>query len=115
MTLRTAFAAAAFAALAASATSGATAQTIAAAQYRGVKLGPVSGDVYYTVRPDGYHVTATFAAHGDAATPVRFEAVLAPHQSVTISTPRGAGEPADSVEISRVLDRVLVHEATPVD
>jgi hypothetical protein len=115
MTLRTALAAAAFATLAASATANAGAQTIAAAQYRGVKLGPVAGDVYYTVRPDGYHVTATFAPRGEPATPVRFEAVLAPNQSVTISTPRGVGEPANSVEITRVSDRVLVHEATPVD
>jgi hypothetical protein len=103
------------AALAASFTTAAAAQTINAAQYRGVKLGAVAGDVYYTVHRDGFHVTATFANGAGATTPVRFETILAPNQSVTISTPRAAGEPANSVEITRVSDRVVVHEATPVD
>ncbi len=103
------------AALAASFATAATAQTITPAQYRGIKLGPVAGDVYYTVHRDGFHVTATFAPRAEAATPLRFETILAPNQSVTISTPRGAGEPAKSVEITRVSDRVIVHEATPVD
>jgi hypothetical protein len=100
---------------AAAARSASEAQTVNQAQYHGVKLGAVAGDFYYTVHRDGFHVTATFAARTDDATPVRFETVLAPNQSVTISTPRAVGEPANSVEITRVSDRVVVHAATPVD
>jgi hypothetical protein len=84
-------------------------------QYQSVDLGAVAGDVYYTVRPDGFHVVATFAQRGDSATPVRFQAVLAPGQTIVFSTPRGVGQPSDAVEVSRRNDRVFVHKAALVD
>ena len=42
---------------------------------------------------------------------LRFEAVLAPGQSVVLSSPRGAGAPPDAVEISRRADSVVVRKA----
>lgn len=79
---------------------------------RGIDLGPVSGIVYYTVEPDGFHVVATLTQHDEDATPVRVEAVLAPGQSVVLSTPRGVGQAPESVEIGRRADTLLVRKAT---
>ncbi len=79
-------------------------------QGQGIDLGAVSGVAYYTVERDGFRVIATLA-QGEDATPVRFEATLAPGQSVLLSTPRGAGIPPDAVEISRHADTVLVRKA----
>jgi hypothetical protein len=80
---------------------------------RSIDLGEVSGVAYYTVERDGFRVVATLA-QGEAGTPVRFEAVLAPGQSVVLSTPRGTGVTPEAVEISRRDDQVLVREAAPV-
>ncbi|MDP4005154.1 hypothetical protein [Methylobacterium sp. NEAU K] len=70
-------------------------------------LGPLSGVAYYTVEPKGYHVVVTLAPRG-AAPALRLEAVLAADQSVTLSTPRAAGEPAEAIEIERAGDHVFV-------
>jgi hypothetical protein len=79
-------------------------------QGRRIDLGAVSGVAYYTVERNGFRVVATLA-QGEAGTPVRIEAVLAPGQKLVLSTPRGVGHPANAVEISRRGDRVLVQEA----
>ncbi len=63
-------------------------------------LGAVSGVVYYTEGVAGYQVVATMTDAADG-TVVRFVATLAPEQSVTLSTPRGAGEPAIEVRFVR--------------
>jgi hypothetical protein len=76
-----------------------------------IDLGSVAGDAYYTVEPDGFRVVATFARRGESGAPVRFQAILAPGQSVIFSTPRGLGEPANEVEIVRQQNRILVHKA----
>jgi hypothetical protein len=76
-----------------------------------IGLGDVSGVAYYTVERDGFRVVATLAKKDKDAVPVRFVAVLSPSQSLTLSTPREAGTPADAVEIIRRADTVLVHEA----
>jgi hypothetical protein len=97
--------------------SGAAAITPSAAQgvrpieYKSINLGPVAGDLYYTVRADGYHVVATFAQRGDNATPVRFQAVLTPGQTIIFSTPRQAGLPPIEVQILRRNNQVLVRHA----
>lgn len=78
----------------------------------GLDLGAVSGVVYYTVERGGFHVVATLSEPAGDATPVRVEAVLAPGQSVLLSTPRGVGEASEAVEISREADTVLVHKVT---
>ena len=64
---------------------------------QGIDLGAVSGVVYYTVEPGGFHVVATHEQQVEDATPVRVETVLAPGQSVVLSTPRGAGEAPEAV------------------
>jgi len=74
-------------------------------------LGSVAGTAYYTVERDGFHVVATLAQLGEEATPVRVEALLAPGQSVTLSTPHAAGEPPETVQISRQGNTVLVRKA----
>jgi hypothetical protein len=81
---------------------------------RSIRLGEVSGVAYYTVERDGFRVVATFA-QGETGTPLRFEALLAPGQSVVLSTPRAAGVAPRRVQISRQNDRVLVHEAVVVN
>jgi hypothetical protein len=81
-------------------------------QNQSIDLGDVAGDAYYTVEPDGYRVVATFAQRGQSGTPVRFQALLAPGQSVTFSTPGAVGTAPSAVEIIRQQDRVLVHKAS---
>ncbi len=76
---------------------------------RTVDLGEVSGVAYYTVERDGCRVVATLAP-GEIGTPMRFEAVLGPGQSVVLSTPRDADAAPSAVQISRQNDQVLVHE-----
>ena len=77
---------------------------------RVIDLGNVTGVVYYTPEPGGYRVVATFAQEEGGA-PMRFEAVLAPGQSVVLSTPRDIGVAPRAVEISRQGDQVLMQEA----
>ena len=78
-------------------------------QGQNIDLGAVSGVAYYTVERGSFRVIATLAQDEDA-TPVRFEATLAPGQSVVLSTPRGAGIPPNAVEISRHANQVLVRQ-----
>jgi hypothetical protein len=78
-------------------------------QPRSIDLGEVSGVAYYTVERDGFHVVTTLA-QGEAGTPVRVVSVLAPGQSVVVSTPREAGAAPVAVEISRQADTVLVRK-----
>ena len=70
---------------------------------KSINLGDVSGIAYYTVERDGFHVVTTLA-QGEAGTPVRLVSVLAPGQSVVVSTPNRP----DAIEISRTGDSVLV-------
>jgi hypothetical protein len=79
-------------------------------QPQSIDLGEVSGVAYYTVERDGFRVVTTLA-YGEAGTPVRFVAVLAPGQSVVLSTPREAGVAPVAVQISRQADTVLVRKA----
>ncbi len=70
---------------------------------KSINLGDVSGVAYYTIERDGFHVVTTLA-QGEAGTPIRLVYVLAPGQSVFLSTPNGS----DALEISRKGDSVLV-------
>jgi hypothetical protein len=76
---------------------------------RSINLGDVSGVAYYTVERDGFHVVTTLA-QGEVGTPIRVVSVLAPGQSVVLSTPDRTG----AVEISRKGDGLLVRETSPV-
>lgn len=78
------------------------------APYRGqrIDLGGVNGVAYYTVEKGGYRVVATLADADSKA--VRFEAVLAPGQSMVLSSPAARGAVPARVEISRAADTVVV-------
>jgi hypothetical protein len=80
-------------------------------QNQNIDLGDVAGDAYYTVEQDGYHVVATFAQRDGNSTPVRVQAVLAPGQEVTFSTPRAYGEQPVSFSIRRQDQRVIIAKA----
>lgn len=80
-------------------------------QNQKIDLGDVAGDAYYTVEQDGFHVVATFAHRQVDDTPVRFQAVLAPGQAVTFSSPRAAGELPVSLSIRRQGQQVIVADA----
>ena len=77
---------------------------------RSIDLGKLSGVAYYTVEREGFRVVATLS-EGEAGTPVRVEVVLAPGQSVVLSTPRAWGVAPNTVEIVRRDGEVLVHDA----
>jgi hypothetical protein len=79
-------------------------------QGRVIDLGDVSGVAYYTIERDGFCVIATLAKKAEDAVPVRVVAMLAPDQSLTLSTPHEAGAPDDAVEIVRRADTLLIHE-----
>jgi hypothetical protein len=79
-------------------------------QGRVIDLGDVSAVAYYTVERDGFRVIATLAKKAEDAVPVRVVAILAPGQSLTLSTPHEAGAPDDAVEIVRQADTLLIHE-----
>ena len=70
----------------------------------------MSGVAYYTVERDGFRVVATLAKKDEDAVPVRVVVVLAPGQSMTLSTPHKAGIPPDSLDFVRRADTVLVHK-----
>src|SRR6266850_340618 len=74
---------------------------------KSIDLGGVSGVAYYIVERDGYRVVAILA-QGETGTPVRFETLLAPGQSVVLSTPRDEGPVGKAIEISRRDDQVVV-------
>ena len=67
-------------------------QALGPMQGKTVALGEVTGVAYYTVEPLGYRVVATLSS--TAGVPIRFIATLQPEQSVIVSVPRGAGDPA---------------------
>jgi len=77
---------------------------------KSIDLGGVSGVAYYIVERDGFRLVAILA-QGETGTPVRFETVLAPGQSVVLSTPRDEGPVGRAIEISRRDDQVLVQDA----
>ena len=87
----------------------AAAAEIGAAAGSSVSLGTLSGVAYYTQEAKGYRVVVTLAPRA-AAPAVRFEAVLAPDSSVTLSTPNAVGGAPTAREIARVGDRVVVSE-----
>src|SRR5882672_1112234 len=76
---------------------------------KSIDLGGVSGVAYYIVERDGYRVVAILA-EGETGTPVPFETLLAPGQSVVLSTPRDEGPVGKAIEISRRDDQVLVQD-----
>ncbi len=113
MTIQNSFLAAVAAASLGVATQ-ASARDLKPLQSQAIDLGPVAGDAFYTVEPNGFHVVATFAAR-NGGPPVRVQALLAPGQSVQVSTPRNVGEQPASVTIERRRDQVLVRRVALTD
>jgi hypothetical protein len=79
-----------------------------------IDLGDVSGVAYHTVERETAFASSPPSRKRARTVCVRVEAVLAPDQSLALSTPREAGTPPDAVEIMRRADTVLVHEAAAV-
>jgi hypothetical protein len=78
-------------------------------QAESVEIGGFRGVVYYTSDHDGYRVVATIA-EGETGLPVRFEAVLAEAQKITISVPGKLGDMSHVLELSRAGDKIVVSE-----
>lgn len=76
-----------------------------------VRLGHVTGSVYYTVEQDGYRVVTTIS-QGDVGLATRFVATLNEGQILTISIPGNMGEASQALDIARV-NGVLVIGETP--
>jgi hypothetical protein len=76
---------------------------------KSIDLGEVSGIAYYTVERDGLHVVTTLA-QGETGMPIRVVSVLAPGQSVVLSTPH----PGGAIEIRRKGDSLFVSRANEV-
>ena len=79
-----------------------------------IDLGGVSAVAYYTVEHDGFRVVVVLA-QGETGTPVWFETLLAPGQSVVLSTPRDEGAVGKAIEITRRDDQVLVQDAAAMN
>lgn len=90
--------------------SAAAASELAPGNGHSLRLGGFDGVVYYTVEPDGYHVVATLASGPDAPA-IRFIAMLAPGQSMTISVPQEVGEPALDLEVARTGEALTISDA----
>jgi hypothetical protein len=97
------------AAIATAAVAGtAHAEALKPVQARKVDLGAVAGVAYYTVERDGHRLVVSLKAP-DTDTSLRFVATLAPEQQVTLSVPRGAGEPAVDVNFIRHGENIEVN------
>jgi hypothetical protein len=78
-------------------------------QAQHLELGRVSGNAYYTVEPDGFHVVATLVQDGKDETPIRVQTVLASGQSVMLSTPGGGlGVEPVTITLERRDDKLAV-------
>lgn len=78
-----------------------------------IALGEVFGVAYYTVESEGFRVVTTLA-QGETGAPVRMVAVLAPGQSVTLSSLREQGVAPIAIEISRQADTLRFRKAEAV-
>jgi hypothetical protein len=76
-------------------------------QARKVDVGGLTGVAYYTMEHDGYRLVLTLQAP-QSDTPFRVVATLVPGQTLTLSVPRKAGEPAAALHFVRHDERVWV-------
>ena len=77
-----------------------------------IDLGGVNGVAYYTEEAGRFHVVATLAQQ--EGLPIRVETLLAPGQSVVLSTAKGEAG-ATSVELSRDKDDLTVAPIAPTN
>jgi hypothetical protein len=71
-----------------------------------IDLGSINGIAYYTEEAGRFHVVATIAQQDGQ--PVRFETVLAPGQSIVLSTAKEGDSGPTSVELSREAGDLMV-------
>jgi hypothetical protein len=88
------------------------AETFKPVQAQKVDLGGMTGVAYYTEEADGDRLVLTLQAP-ETGTPFRVVATLAPGQSVTLSIPRGAGEPPVNVRFTRRDGRISMENSAP--
>jgi hypothetical protein len=77
-----------------------------------LQFGDMNGVAYYTVQGPSYRVVATLAT--EAGIPVRFEGSLLPGQKLVVSIPDSARAKAQTIELFRQGNRLLV-EANPME
>jgi hypothetical protein len=77
-----------------------------------LRFGDTNGVAYYTVQGASYHVVATLAA--ERGTPLRFEGSLLSGQKLIVSIPDSAGAKAQTIELVRQGNRLLV-KANPME
>ena len=77
-----------------------------------LRFGDTNGVAYYTVQGASYHVVATLAT--ERGTPLRFEGSLLPGQKLIVSIPDSAGAKAQTIELFRQGNRLLV-KANPME
>ena len=90
----------------------ARAQELAPLEALSLRFGEMNGVAYYTVQGPSYRVAATLATEG--GTPVRFEGSLLPGQKLAVSIPDSASAEAQTIELVRQGNRLLV-EANPME
>jgi hypothetical protein len=90
----------------------ARAQELAPLEALSLRFGEMNGVAYYTVQGPSYRVVATLATEG--GTPVRFEGSLLPGQKLAVSIPDSASAKAQTIELVRQGNRLLV-EANPME
>jgi len=90
----------------------ARAQELAPLEALSLRFGDMNGVAYYTVQGPSYRVVATLATEG--GTPVRFEGSLLPGQKLAVSIPDSASAKAQTIELVRQGNRLLV-EANPME
>jgi hypothetical protein len=92
--------------------SAAGAKELGPLQALSLRFGDTNGVAYYTVQGASYHVVATLAA--ERGTPLRFEGSLLPGQKLIVSIPDSAGAKAQTIELFRQGNRLLV-KANPME
>jgi hypothetical protein len=90
----------------------ARAQGLAPLEALSLRFGEMNGVAYYTVQGPSYRVVATLATEG--GTPVRFEGSLLRGQKLVVSIPDSASAKAQTIELFRQGNRLLV-EANPME
>src|SRR6516165_2043726 len=90
----------------------ARAQELAPLEAVSLQFSEINGVAYYTVQGPSYRVVATLATEG--GTPVRFEGSLLPGQKLVVSIPDSASAKAQTIELVRQGNRLLV-EANPME
>jgi len=90
----------------------ARAKELAPLEALSLQFGDMNGVAYYTVQGPSYRVVATLAT--EAGIPVRFEGSLLPGQKLVVSIPDSARAKAQTIELFRQGNRLLV-EANPME